>query len=66
MNLYIVCEARANHSRIHFKICQHRCKDVETCTAFRDFMQSRSIDGVASGSDGVSLSKGAGISPATV
>lgn len=41
MENYIVCEERANHSRIHVKICQHRCQNAETCLAFQDYVKSR-------------------------
>jgi hypothetical protein len=40
MENYIVCEERANHSRIHVKICQHRCQDAETCRAYQEYVKA--------------------------
>ena len=40
MEHYIVCEERANQSRIHVKICQHRCQHAETCQAFQEYMKA--------------------------
>jgi hypothetical protein len=44
MDNYIVCEDRANHPRIHVKICQHRCQNAETCRAFQDYVKAHLID----------------------
>ena len=42
MEHYIVCEQRANHSRIHVKICQHRCDATQTCQAFQEYVKTQS------------------------
>jgi len=65
MDRYIVCEDRANHSRIHVKICQHRCENTETCNAFQDYIAAHATEGAVKGSDVVSLPQEAGISPPT-
>ena len=57
MENYIVCEERANHSRIHVKICQDRCKDAETCRAFQNYIKSHLDDVVVKGSEAVSGSQ---------
>jgi len=44
MENYIVCEERANHSRIHVKICQHRCPNNQTCRAFQEYMKAHLAD----------------------
>ena len=54
MENYIVCEQRANHSRIHVKICQHRCENTETCRAFQEYINIHLADEVPKHSDTVS------------
>lgn len=54
MENYIVCEERANHSRIHVKICQQRCENTETCRAFQEYINIHVADEVAKHSDPVS------------
>jgi len=44
MENYVVCEKRPNHSRIHVKICQHRCQNAETCRAFQDYLKAHPAD----------------------
>ena len=44
MENYIVCEKRANQSRIHVKICQYRCENSKTCQAFQDYLNTGSGD----------------------
>ncbi|MBW1740159.1 MAG: hypothetical protein JRJ42_03370 [Deltaproteobacteria bacterium] len=55
MENYIVCEERANHSRIHVQICRHRCKNAETCQAFQDYIKTHPAETVVQGPDAVSL-----------
>jgi hypothetical protein len=54
MKDYIVCEERANHSRIHIKICQNRCENSATCQAFREYINAHPADEVAKRSEAVS------------
>ena len=63
MENYIVCEERANHSRIHIKICQNRCEDRETCLAFKEHIETRSAEEVAKRSDAVSWPREKLVSP---
>ena len=58
MDTYIVCEARANHSRIHVKICQFRCEEAGTCQAFQDFMRTQVVDDAVKSRDPVPLPRG--------
>lgn len=44
MENYIVCEERANHSRIHVKICQQRCQNNETCRTFQEYLKAHLVD----------------------
>ena len=64
MEYYIVCEDRANHSRIHVKICQHRCENADTCGSYQDYMAAHSAEGAVKGSEMVLLPQEAGVSPA--
>jgi hypothetical protein len=54
MKDYIVCEERANHSRIHIKICQNRCENSATCQAFREYIHTHSANETADRSEAVS------------
>ncbi len=63
MENYIVCEKRANQSRIHVKICQYRCKDAETCRAFRDYVKTHPTETVVKGPDMASLLQADMLSP---
>jgi hypothetical protein len=63
MDCYIVCEERANHSRIHVKICQHRCENAATCDAFQNYIAAHATEGAIKGSDVVPLPPETGISP---
>jgi hypothetical protein len=54
MKNYIVCEERANHSRIHIKICQNRCEHSAACPAFREYINAHPADEVAKRSEAVS------------
>ena len=58
MDSYIVCEARANHSRIHVKICQFRCEEADSCQAFQDFMRAHVAEGAVKSPDAASLPQG--------
>jgi hypothetical protein len=62
MDCYIVCEDRPNHSRIHVKICQHRCENAETCDAFQNYITAHATEGGVKGSEVVPLPPEAGIS----
>ena len=55
MENYIVCEKRANQSRIHVKICQYRCENAETCQAFQDYINTHSADKVVRSPESPSL-----------
>jgi hypothetical protein len=57
MENYIVCEKRANQSRIHVKICQDRCENAETCQAFQDYIMNHSAKKMARSSETVSWSQ---------
>jgi hypothetical protein len=57
MENYVVCEKRANQSRIHVRICQDRCKNAETCQAFRDYMVTHPGEKMVRSSDGLSWSQ---------
>lgn len=57
MENYIICEKKANQPRIHVKICQHRCNDIDTCQAFQDYIRSCPADETVKGSDAASLSQ---------
>ncbi len=57
MENYIVCEKRANQSRIHVKICQDRCKNADTCQAFQDYMVTNPADKMVRSSEAVSWSQ---------
>jgi hypothetical protein len=63
MENYIVCEERANHSRIHVKICQHRCGNTESCRAFQEHIQTHPANEAAKPSDGVSWPQETLVSP---
>jgi hypothetical protein len=56
MENYIVCEKRANQSRIHVKICRDRCEDSETCQAFQGYMETHPAEKTVRSSDAVSWS----------
>ena len=57
MENYIVCEKRANQSRIHVKICQNRCKDAEVCKAFQDYMKAFQAEKIVGSPEAVSWSQ---------
>ena len=57
MENYIVCEKRANQSRIHVKICQDRCKDSEVCKAFQDYMEAHQAEKIVGSPEAVSWSQ---------
>ena len=57
MENYIVCEKRANQSRIHVKICQDRCKDSKACKAFQDYMETHPAEKIVRSPDAVSWSQ---------
>lgn len=63
MENYIVCEKRANQSRIHVRICQDRCENAETCQAFQDYMVTHPAEKMARSSDTVSWSHKTLVSP---
>jgi len=63
MEDYIVCEKKASQPRIHVKICQHRCNEIDACQTFQDYMRSRPADETVEGSDAASLSRGSFIFP---
>lgn len=58
MENYIVCEKRANQSRIHVKICQYRCENAETCHAFQDYINTHPADKMVTSAEAVSLPQG--------
>ena len=57
MENYIVCEKRANQSRIHVKICQERCKDSVACKSFQDYMKTYPAEKIVGSSEAVSWSQ---------
>ena len=57
MENYIVCEKRANQSRIHVKICRDRCKDSKACKAFQDYMETYPAEKIVRSPDAVSWSQ---------
>jgi hypothetical protein len=61
MECYIVCEDRANHSRIHVKICQQRCENARTCGAFQDYVTTHSAGGTVKDSEAVALPQASGV-----
>jgi hypothetical protein len=63
MENYIVCEERANQSRIHVKICQNRCKHNETCQAFQEYVRTHAAEEMSKSSDPVSWSQEKLVSP---
>jgi hypothetical protein len=63
MENYIVCEERANHSRIHVKICQNRCEHTETCQAFQAYTKTTPANDATEHSDAVSWSAERLVSP---
>jgi hypothetical protein len=63
MENYIVCEGRANHSRIHVKICQHRCQDADTCRAFQDYVKAHLTEAMEKRSESVSWPQEKLVSP---
>jgi hypothetical protein len=68
MNHYIVCDDRANQSRIHVKICQDRCEKSETCKAFQNYIKSHPpVETVVQGVETVKMNmpQGAVASPTT-
>ena len=55
MENYIVCEKRANQSRIHVKICQYRCENAKACQAFQDYLNTHSADKMVGNAEAPSL-----------
>ncbi|MCK4389594.1 MAG: hypothetical protein KAV83_05070 [Desulfobacterales bacterium] len=45
------------------KICQYRCKDAETCRAFRDYVKTHPTETVVKGPDMASLLQADMLSP---
>jgi hypothetical protein len=35
---YVVCEKRKGNPKVHIEVCRKKCKSVEECKTYKEFM----------------------------